>query len=364
MTLIANTSNYNCDILIGDILMTSETRGQEVGIPTFLGGVDAQLPPEQNFYPYSLRQKIYVIEDQLAVGFAGYESEIKPILEDLRTYFRYKQVTFDNLKAFLNDWDLTQFSNSAAYILIAEKNERATIIQHCMIGAWSKGASKTYEEVTACGTGTADFIKAAAQSIIASGEGNTNHLHETIALNYILLIKILGNERLSLDTIKNYWGAGFEMIYYDENSFKKVDDITFLFWNGTLDLETGAFEVQPFLILNYKYYEDLLVINASNGYTFASQGVLPFYLTKDDIDKSKLPETLFSNAPKVCSAYFIELSNGKTSTPAFFTERDESLFQVQVDIDEEKHLRIMISTALQEQLMAILNRLIAQNKIN
>ena len=362
MTLIANTSNYNCDILIGDILMTSDTRGQEVSIPAFIGGVDDQLPKGQIYYPHSLRQKIYIIEDQIAIGFAGYESEIKHFFEDIRMFFKYKQVTLENLKAFLNDYDLTSFSNSASYILIAEKVEDITALQSCTIGPWTNGTSLTYENIIACGTGAGDFIKAAAGSTIVFGEGDTNHLHQTIALNYVLLIKILGNERLSLETIKKYWGAGFEMIYYDGSKFKKVDDITFLFWKGTLNIETGEFNVTPFLILNYKYYNELLVINASNGDAYASYGILPFHLTKNEIEAS-LPEVLFSNAKKVCCAYFLELSNGKTSTPAFFTERNGDSFEVQVDIDEEKHIRIMISTELQDKLMSVLNQLIAENKI-
>jgi len=363
MTLIANTSNYNCDILIGDILMTSASRNREVGIPVFLGGVDQHLPNDQTFYPYSLRQKIYVVQDQLAIGFAGYESEIKPFFEDIRIFFRYREATSHHLRSFLEEYDFNGFGNSAAYILLAEKDENGTTIQHCTIGSWINGNSLTYEEVRACGSGAEDFLAEAAESLISSGEENVNFIHQTIALNYTLLIKILGKERLSLETIKKYWGAGFEMIYYDGNKFKKVDDITFLFWKGTLDIVTGKFEVSPFLILNYKYYDDLLVINSSNGSNFTSQGVLPFYLTKEDIDKSKLPQTLFSNAPKVCSTYFLELSNGKTSVPTFFTERDGDYFDAQVDIDEDQKLRIMVSTALEDKLMSVLKKLIADHEI-
>ncbi|MBD0296821.1 MAG: hypothetical protein ICV53_23850 [Flavisolibacter sp.] len=64
MTLIARSLNYGFPVLIGDILMTSNTKQDEIHIPTFLRGVEEFLPKTQEGFPVLLRQKFmsYMID--------------------------------------------------------------------------------------------------------------------------------------------------------------------------------------------------------------------------------------------------------------------------------------------------------------
>ena len=89
MTLIACTLNYGYPVLLGDILMTSDKKGDEIHIPTFLKGVEEFLPNTHEGFPILLRQKIYIINDFLCVALGGDMHEMKLFLDDLMNYFKY-----------------------------------------------------------------------------------------------------------------------------------------------------------------------------------------------------------------------------------------------------------------------------------
>jgi hypothetical protein len=333
MTLIAATSNFGHPILIGDILTTSpsETVEREIEIPTHLSGVNHRLPPNQKLLPSNLRRKIYVVTDQLAVGLAGSEYDMKAYLDELRNYFKYKDVTEANVVEFWEEFRQEDFPECTAILLYATKTPEGTLITQRHFGAWRRFTSPLYGEVFACGSGSLPFLKHAGtewKMPFSSGPGRS---FQAIGLNYSLISTILGHEWLTLETIKNYWGASFEMIYYDGGRFRMMDDITIVLFKGTLDIKTGHYEVQPRLFFNYQYSKDgdILVINAGGFAAHKVYGVLPLYLRSEDVDESTLPQKAHFDAKKICLSYILETSerqvNGSEITveivaPTFFTE--------------------------------------------
>lgn len=228
MTLIASTLNYAYPIIVGDILMTSEEVKRDVAIPTFLKSVNDLLPADHKFFPFSLRQKIYVVTDSLAIALAGSEFQMRLFLEDIRMNFKYKPCTHSNVVDFVNGYDYSNFDQSACLLLHAEKKEEGVEMNTITIGKWQEAESPTLEYVYACGTGSEYFLNNSSQRMHFGNAGDPNALYRAISLNYIQLSKLLGIERLNMETLKNSWGAGFEMIYFDGERFRKMDDITFI----------------------------------------------------------------------------------------------------------------------------------------
>jgi hypothetical protein len=78
MTLVASIMFDNVPILMGDILVSSETdRGQDVHIPT-VGNKNVA----SKYKASNLTQKLIIINDYLVVGWAGSLITAKTIIRD------------------------------------------------------------------------------------------------------------------------------------------------------------------------------------------------------------------------------------------------------------------------------------------
>ena len=319
--------------MIGDILTTSEDPDQQQPIPTLLGSVNHRLPPGQKLFPYGLNRKIYVVNDRLAVGLAGLVYEMKEFLGELRNYFKYHDVTEENVEAFLGEFNHEVYPGISAILLYAVQKPEGILITYGYFGSWHTQSTSLVGDVFACGSGSTSFLRQASQKWTMPVSGSQSSLARAISANYILLGNILGQERLSLSTIQKHWGAGFEMIYFDGERFRNMDDITIVLWKGTLAVTTGKFEVSPLLFINYSYTKDgeVLVINVSDGPTINSYGVLPLYLRVEDIDKSIVPTQYHFDARHICFTYVPEVGEreiigdktfARTVSPTFYVEKD------------------------------------------
>lgn len=364
MTLIATTSNYSNPIIVGDILMSSEQNEKKTQIPTFLGCVNNQLSTTQKLFPFSLRQKIYVITDSLALALAGSEFQMKLFLDDIRTNFHFKACTVENINEFMDDYDFSNFDQSACLLLYSEKTTQGIRIDAKTIGPWIGSKSLSFESVFACGTGSQYFIDNASKEMNYSHNGNNNQLNKAISLNYINLGELLGLERLSLDTIRQAWGAGFEMIYFDGERFRKMDDVTFILWKGNVNLDTGLYNMEPFLILNFSYFEDILIISATDMKNIEGYAVPPLYLTVEDFNQRSIPQSVHFKSKKVCSLFVLELSNGEILAPSFFAESQEYPGYVSADINDEGQIVVMIQQEFQDNFIKGIQQVVNDKKNN
>ncbi len=358
MTLIANTLNFAYPILVGDILMSSSHEKNNVHLPTFLKGVDDLLPSEQKLFPFSLRQKIYIISDNLVVGLTGIEYQLKAFIEDIRLYFRVKESTAENIKQFFEEYDFSEFDKSSCIAIFSENTENGIIIDQRIIGSWTESKSATYEYVIAGGSGSQYFIQHAKKEYYVGGYGDKSNLHKAISLNYINLCNLLGIERLSLDTLREYWGAGFEMIFFNGERFIKMDDMTYVIWKGYIDLKSEEYSAAPFLVMNYNYYDDILLITASDGSLIERYLVPPIDKKKEDIDLELFPKKPTIDCTRICCSYVLEFSNGKINTPSFFAESKEKPGIISIDFDNDGRLQIMVQQNVERFLIQNIKQLI------
>ncbi|WP_422353894.1 hypothetical protein [Roseivirga pacifica] len=363
MTLIATTSNYSYPILLGDILLSSGSKNVESSVPTFLKNIDDLLPEDQTLFPFRLRQKVLVLSDLVAVGFAGSEYEIKLFLEDLRGHIKYRGDGLDEIKDFLNEYDFSEFKNLAALLLVARNDSGGFIIETASIGSPLSINSPLLEQVYAIGSGAKRFISEALESKVNNGNDAPNSLVRALAVNYTTLATFLGVERLTLDTIKDHWGAGFELVYFDGSRFVKLEDISYFIFNCELDLETGEFKSEPFLIINNRYFGEHLVMTVTDIKTTNKYLVPPLDFNIDEIDPDKFPEVNDFNSLKVCCFFFIRLSSGDVITPTFYHESPSFPAMINVSFDEEGHMLLAIREDLNRMVSEITRDLINRGQI-
>ncbi len=364
MTLIVNTTNFSYPILIGDILMSTQQVKKNTSIPTFLGGVDNLLPPEQKLFPFSLKQKIYVITENLAIGLAGSQNQMKMFFNDITEHFSNNPSSSDNINQFFEEYDFSNFDKSACILLYTELSEKGVLVHQKVKGPWETTKSPSFEYVFACGSGSQYFIENAKKNNYYGNIGDDNPLYRAISLNYINLSTLLSVERLSLETIRQSWGAGFEMIFFNGEKFEKLDDVTFIIWKDNVDLNTENYSVAPFLTLNFKYCDDILLISASDFKTVEGYAVLPLTMKRDEVDQSKFPKQPNFKSHKICCTYVLELSNGKISTPSFFVESKEYPGSISIDFNSEGGIEVMVQTDVENFLIENLKHLIKENRIN
>jgi hypothetical protein len=319
MSLIACTLNHSYPLLVGDILFTSKQRlPQPINIPTFLKPIDDLLPPSQKAFPYCLRQKIYIIADNLCIALAGVHGEMETMLLAIKNHFNYKEPTILELDDFLLSFDKKEFIESAYFILLAEKENKKTKIYTKKLGNWDYVENSILEGMYAIGTGSQDFINQLQKNASYSFSGSMSQQEKVIAINSLSLVELLAREKFTGATLTDYWGAGFEIIYYDGLRFKKVGDLIYLIWKGKID-ESNEFKCSPVLLLEFTYRLNILLITCSDFLSFQRYPILPMDERKENLDLEKLSKMPVFQSSTICSCYVIELPDNSFFTPCVFS---------------------------------------------
>ena len=237
MTLVALTMNTAYPVLMGDILMTSSEKEYDIDIPTLLKEADQFFSSDQKLFPAGFKQKIYIVADKIAIGFAGDEFQITVFLDDLRNYFKYHDVNAENLNHFLAQTGYDDIQSVSMVGVLAEKRPEGVLLHPFNKGIVSHVTSPSFGYIMACGSGSDSLIKRAVTEMdyynsSPSDVGFT--LEEALARNLSLVSLLLVNEHFTIDSLKEAWGAGFEIVYYNGEKFVKLDDITFIY--GALSL--------------------------------------------------------------------------------------------------------------------------------
>lgn len=314
MSLIAVTYN-DCyeghpaiPFLIGDILFSTPDAKPNISIPTFLDGADRHLPEDQKYFPSSLEQKLYVINDCIAIALAGSKLEMKKVLIDVIDYFRNRESTIQNLQDLYLSKLRPGYSECSYCILFKETDNNLKILRH---GQWKEVLTQTFGTVIATASGDTDFIEFVSNLEVPPFT-DSNIAYEAFRRNVISLGQFFGREKLAAETLYSYWGGYFEIILLENNKFKKYDNLTFLFKRAIIDVITDEENVSPLFICNGCYQGDLLIVNAINcteenrSKTFI---VPPLNFDKENIDTLSLPPVDFES-DEVCLTYLFEFSNG------------------------------------------------------
>jgi hypothetical protein len=343
MTMLSYTSNYEFPVLVGDILITSVNKDENLSIPTHLDGLKNVLQDYQLLSnPSDLRQKIYIVNDRLCVALGGRLDQMCSFLNALMSYFKEAFISEFELDEFLNNYDRDKLDHLAALILLIDIKEDNIHFIKKIWGDWQKETHNEFERIFAIGTGASEYLQTAKQ--YKGGVGHTNFFNKSIAQNLDLLSKFLVFESATAETILNRWGAGFEVIYLFNQKFKKLDDYTFVLFSGTFNMDSGL-DCHPTSVFKYKYHDELLLIRAADNIKEKLFIVNPINKEPNNYNlKISKPDY---NSKHFIVAYLIRLPNGKLYAPTFVLLVDQGNILIQ---DHTKHLQITVKSWLLDKI--------------
>jgi hypothetical protein len=258
MTVISSFSINNCPILLGDLLVSGDENLQlSLSIPT-IGEITKVFPKGSGFVPTGLTQKIAIMNDNLALAWAGSRISAKIIIGNLLKEAQKKSNwNFDDLSYFFADYD-KEYGDDINFIGYSNDGER--IFSFGYGTNQIKYNSENYGLVRLCGSGAINLRSSLNHFDNLSASRTTNPLESAVANTLVITTYMTGKERITCRNLSEYYGGGFEILSFVRRKFKKIDDITYLVWIGR-QLRDLSWELSPpEICIKYYYLDDMLLI--------------------------------------------------------------------------------------------------------
>lgn len=366
MTMVACIINDSAPILVGDLLISNLNKPTTFSIPSTGEDVVKFLPDVSQYYPEGFYQKLYIPKPNVCIAFSGKVFYIKQFIEDISIFCKANEViTAGKMQAFLEGFRETDISEHFSLVmLVAEIKDNELEIGRVNFGKWIKDKTSFLGEIYASGSGAEDFLKEVLKELRVESNFKSSSIDYVLQTNTLMICNLLTQERLTLNTIKNFWGAGFEMIYWDKNRFTKMENITYIINLGKA-VDGKIIDVPvPEVILNYRYYEDLLVITSiklldgkirENGsfYIFSSkpfqvkQYVVPPIGYKGNVDSERIKKEVPFKSYTNGMGYLIETSPISYYTPVCFNSGQE----IEVDFTNPELFTMKVAKSLNDKMM-------------
>jgi hypothetical protein len=294
----------NYPMMVGDILLSSKYyRPADFMVPTR----DASLafPSEFKMAPCSLRQKLTVISNDLVVGWAGDAYPASELIKQLKEGSEQEPFTLDSLNAYLDSLDPTVWQSGLAIVgFVKEPNRFGWFARN------TEYVSTEIGEIGLIGTG-ANSIKRYLQNIAmmpGSSDTSENSLTQHVLTALGLTGGLLSSEIRSGSGLDKLFGAGYEIVTLVDGAFKKVEDITYLFWYVWTDGNRVQINF-PHRSLKISYLNDILIIRVDSfkslpeGVGFSTEKTECFFV--EPIYRSVDPDELVDFVPHTLNSRFV-----------------------------------------------------------
>lgn len=257
MTLITSFDVQGCPVLFGDLLISSdENLKQTISVPT-INEITKIFPKGSGFVPTSLRQKVALINENLALAWSGSALGAKVILGQLIQEAPKKlHWNLVDLSAFFKDFD-GQYGEDVG--IVGFSNDGKGIFSFGYGKCVEKFSTAKYGLVRLSGSGAIDFKKYLDMDIPLASRA-VNPLENAVGTTLLLSTHMHGLESISGMNLLQYYGGGFEMASYVRKKFQKIDDITYLVWTGFQEDDLSWRLNLPRAAIKYYYENDVLLI--------------------------------------------------------------------------------------------------------
>lgn len=265
MTLIACVipKNAKYPILIGDVLLSAEV-GSSASITTHSQDIlEMLLPKDQSFKPVDLSQKIYIINKNLCVAVAGYASELKSFLQDFRIYASYSPPTNENISKYVNDPERQALVPNSVVMILYSHNINDRSIRFSIDFLYGDKISPNERlEIEQIGTIFSEGSgKSTFDNLInyMTDAGHQNQNFNALLNSVRVAAACIGAEKmLPSHTLKDYWGAGYEIIFYEEG-FQYLENIAYVICRGKYDEDGDIHFPKPDFIQFQRYFKGRLL---------------------------------------------------------------------------------------------------------
>lgn len=312
MTAVARLTINNFPVLIGDLLMSNEELDKKViHLPT-VGPHTMVFPTGSGFTISGLRQKLTVIGDNLTVGWAGNRLAAKTIVKELIEINRSSPFTLETLFDYFDRLPKVGINDDVSFVGWTKEGARVRGFGIRSI----EFSSRKFGKVGLLGSGNDDlrnYLEAYPDLL----KPEVDHPWHSFSGALLLGGFLLRIEMENLSSLRQYYGGGYEIVGIHEDGFRKLDDVTFAFWEASLIGKKVTFTLQP-RILKYWYKGDVLLIRSlridrpSNDSDFIPTSkvdvIPPIY--RDIADGEINGVTPEMNSKILCNYFLVKLPNG------------------------------------------------------
>jgi len=323
MTAVARIAIQDCPMLLGDLLLSGPPLpGVTASVPT-VDDLSAAFPPGLPFVPRKLCQKIAVVSENLVVGWAGGYDTARAVIAELRRLDATERFTNESLQRHLDGLDPSVWAeNGDRYSIGLVGFIRDPDNRIAQFGRSSFTLdTQLFGKVGLLGSGLDDFEKFFQQTQRlpeADNRAAMNALEQSIGFGLQMGGSLLRIELESPASLRQFYGGGYEIAVSELGKFKKLDDVTYVFWWVETDGPNLRGNLVPSRAFRYSYKQDLLRIRSvafipSGTKTIARQQLFlvpPVYRDvrpDEQVDQSLPP----LNARWLCNYFLVRFGDGR-----------------------------------------------------
>ena len=213
--------------------------------------------------PTGLAQKISVIAENLVVGWSGNRIAAKHVLRDLHSKSEIERFTPDSLFEYFQSVKKETMGLDVRFAGFVMEPVNPTGFTSFGYGCELVQTAE-FGEVSLMGTGSGDLL-----SLLGSFPeppkilgGNPGPVDDAASFALMLSGMLLNTELGTLESLRSYYGGGYEIAGLVYGRFQKVDQITYVFWVAR-SFDAGVeISQSPRQAFSYGYSEDLLTIQS------------------------------------------------------------------------------------------------------
>jgi hypothetical protein len=253
-------------MLVADLLLSGPPLpGVTASLPTS-EDLSVAFPSDSLIVPRELCQKIAVVSANLVVGWAGGYDTARSVIGDLRRLDAAQSFTNESLQRYMESLDPSVWAESGhpdsigLVGFIRDPDRRIAQFGR----SYFKMDSQPFGNVGLLGSGFDDFEKFLQQTQNLPEADNLalNALQLSVAFGLHMGGSFLRIELATLASLQKFYGGGYEIAVSEMGKFKKVDDITYVFWWVEVDGPNLRGGLTPSRAFRYSYKDDLLRIRS------------------------------------------------------------------------------------------------------
>ncbi len=234
MTLVAAFCRDGVPFLIGDMLVTATATGASHSYLATAPSVAAALPEELGFRVAETRKKVHIVGPNLAVAWCGSKLAASDVIGRLFKDFSASRPSIDDLQDKLGAITDYAYEATGMYLIGWIVGEAGPI---CF--RWnSMWPSEVFPSDSHFdGSGEDMFKQVLLEEPDLSGSDTISDSPIGTASLFLLakLSKLMAIESWDGGTLRKRFGYGYEIVFFDGEHFRYIDEIAYLTW----DVATG-----------------------------------------------------------------------------------------------------------------------------
>jgi hypothetical protein len=325
MTLVSMINGYGFPVIVTDRAISDPENLHQAILPT------TNRTPKSPTHVVEFNVKSIIIKSILCVAFAGKVPVIEQLHTEILDFFIHRNVNPETLNEFLATLTYSDKDVSVLYALGGPEFPNNTIMV-ARSGDWLLDDSRENLRLLSGGSGKNTWTTHFKENVAYLDESEVS---AELCRQRVLLtcISFVNQERANPENLMDGWGGGFDIVYYENGSFHRYDDLAYAFYRT--DINHQHFLLPLSVIHNSYEHGNVLVRNMTADET-------ENHLITQFNDKTPLPNVdshcsskdvvtcvHIYDGPKPISALVVLYWDSNPDTePCFYTTRKDGTFGI------------------------------------